>query len=134
MGRSFDTTTRWPRESIGTAKPSQARGAAVNVPLSSVKGDNRQPLQSDVVSAVRAVFPAEDVDGVLGWLERVDSDRLAVAILVQATLERPDAAKIRQGVEQSTIDVRDVLMTEYDERIDYPAALKRLGLVRPYPV
>jgi len=32
------------------------------------------------------------------------------------------------------IDNRDVLMNEYDDRIDYKTELKRLGLERPYPV
>jgi hypothetical protein len=73
---------------------------------------------------------------VLGWLRRADSDRIAVAILVGATLGKPSLHRIRQGVETETsfTDYRDVLMNEYDERIDYKAALKRLGLVRPYPV
>jgi hypothetical protein len=97
-------------------------------------GRSEPHLRDDVIAAVRAAFPASDVDDVLGWLSRVDSDRVAVAILVGATLKTPDIRKIRQGVELSFVDFRDVLMNEYDERIDYKAALKRLGLERPYPV
>jgi hypothetical protein len=91
-------------------------------------------LRDDVVAAVRGVFPARDVGVVLGWLNRVDSDRIAVAILVGTTRGSPDADKIRQGMELSFIDFRDILMNEYDQRIDYKAALKELGLERPYPV
>ena len=68
------------------------------------------------------------------WLRRVESDRVAVAVLVAATREGPAVEKIRQGVELSFVDYRDVLMTEYDKRIDYKAALRELGLERPYPV
>jgi hypothetical protein len=34
----------------------------------------------------------------------------------------------------SLTDYSDVLMNEYDERIDYMADLSRLDLDRPYPV
>jgi hypothetical protein len=95
----------------------------------------REPnLREDLVSAVRAVFSASDADEVLSLLRRVESDRVAVAILVGATLGRPDVDKVRQGVRVSFVDYRDVLLNEYDKRIDYKAALQRLGLERPYPV
>lgn len=92
-------------------------------------------LPSDLVDAVRRVFRPAEVDDVLGWLRRAQSDRIAVAVLVGATCgAKPDARKIRAGIELSFVDFRDVLMNEYDERIDYKAALRRLGLNRPYPV
>ena len=72
---------------------------------------------------------------VVEWLRRLDSDRLQVAVLVGATWQgRPDVRKIRAGVETALIDFRDVLMNEYDDRIDYKAELRKLGLERPYPV
>ena len=86
------------------------------------------------MAAVRAAFPASDVNDVLVLLNRVDSDRVAVAILIGATLGEPDVDKIRRGVELSFVDYRDVLMNEYSKRIDYKAALSRLGLERPYPI
>jgi len=54
-------------------------------------------------------------------------------------LERPPGVGSTRGedslgVETALADFRDVLMSEYDERIDYKAELKRLGLERPYPV
>ena len=92
-------------------------------------------LPGDVVAAVRRVFPPSEVDDVLGWLRRAESDRIAVAVLVGATYGgRPDARKVRAGIEESFVDYRDVLMNEYDDRIDYKAVLKHLGLERPYPV
>jgi hypothetical protein len=92
-------------------------------------------LPSDLVAAVQRVFRPSEVDDVLGWLRRAESDRIAVAVLVGATCgAKPDARKIRQGIELSFVDFRDVLMNEYDERIDYKAALRHLGLHRPYPV
>jgi hypothetical protein len=92
-------------------------------------------LPSDLVAAVQRLFRPPEVDDVLGWLRRAESDRIAVAVLVGATCgAKPDARKIRQGIELSFVDFRDVLMNEYDERIDYKAALRRLGLHRPYPV
>jgi hypothetical protein len=92
-------------------------------------------LSSDLVDAVRRVFSPSEIDDVLGWLQRAESDRIAVAVLVGATCgSRPDVRKIRQGIELSKVDFRDVLMNEYDERIDYKAVLRRLGLQRPYPV
>jgi hypothetical protein len=61
--------------------------------------------------------------------------RIAVAVLVGATCgAKPDVRKIPQGIELSFVDFRDVLMNEYDNRIDYKAALRRLGLYRPYAV
>lgn len=86
------------------------------------------------MSAVRTVFSPSDVDEALRLLSHVESDRVAVAILVGATFGTSDINKIRQGVELSFVDYRDVLLCEYDKRIDYKAALKRLGLERPYPV
>jgi hypothetical protein len=91
-------------------------------------------LRDDVVDAVRRTFDPSDVDDVLGWLSRVDSDRGVVDILVGATVGNPDTNLIRAGVETYFRDPRDVWMNEYDARIDYKAALKRLGLDRPYPV
>jgi len=83
---------------------------------------------------VRRAF-SEDADEVIGWLNRLDSDRLQVAVLVGATWHgKPDPASVRQGVLTALIDNRDVLMNEYDDRIDYKTELKRLGLERPYPV
>jgi len=91
--------------------------------------------RNDVVAAVRREFPTKDVEDVLGWLSRLDSDRLQVAVLVGATWRgKPSVQGIRLEVETALADFRDVLMSEYDERIDYKAELKRLGLERPYPV
>jgi hypothetical protein len=98
------------------------------------EGGRKPNLRDDLVSAVRAVFSASDADEALSLLSRVDSDRVAVAILVGATLGKPDVDKLRQGVKLSFVDYRDVLMIEYDKRSDYRAALLRLGLKRPYPV
>jgi hypothetical protein len=98
------------------------------------EGGKKPNLRGDLVSAVRAVFSAADADEVLSLLSRVESDRVAVAILVGATLGRPDVDKVRHGVADSFVDYRDVLMNEYDKRIDYKAALQRLGLERPYPI
>jgi hypothetical protein len=92
-------------------------------------------LPDDLVDAVRRVFPPPEVDDVLGWLRRAESDRIAVAVLVGAVWRGgPDVHRIRAGIELSFVDYRDVLMNEYDERIEYKAILKRLGLDRPYPV
>jgi len=98
------------------------------------KGERKPNLRDDLVSAVRAVFSASDANEVLNLLSRVESDRVAVAILVGATLGEPNVDKVRQGVKLAFVDYRDVLMSEYDKRIDYRAALLRLGLERPYPV
>jgi hypothetical protein len=73
--------------------------------LEATEGGGSEPrLRNDVVTAVRAAFPASEVDDVLVLLNRVDSDRVAVAILVGAPLETPDILKIRQGVELSFVD------------------------------
>ena len=87
------------------------------------------------------MFPPKDVEDVIGWLNRLDSDRVQVAVLVGATWRgRPvlkgttTLTRVRDGVETALVDYRDVLMNEYDERIDYKAELERLGLDRPYPV
>ena len=95
----------------------------------------RANVRDDVVAAVRRVFPARDSNDVIEWLTRLDSDRLQVAVLVGAIWRgQPTAERVREGVETAAIDFRDVLMNEYDERIDYKAELERLGLERPYPV
>jgi hypothetical protein len=95
----------------------------------------RSSLREDVVAAVRKSFTPRDADDVIGWLSRLDSDRLQVAVLVGATRRgKPHVDSIRQGVETALTDFRDVLMNEYDNTIDYKAELERLGLVRPYPV
>ncbi len=91
-------------------------------------------LGEDLVHAVWAEFSAKEADEVVALLSSVDSDRVACAILVSATVLGPDITKIRTGVEASFVDWRDVLMTEYDPRVDYKGALERLGLDRPYPV
>ena len=45
--------------------------------------------------------------------------------LVGATWHgKPDPASVRQGVLTALIDYRDVLMNEYDDRIDYKTELK----------
>jgi hypothetical protein len=91
--------------------------------------------RADIVAVVRKVFSPSDVQDVLEWLRRLDSDRVQVAVLVGATLQgKPNVQKIRVGVETALTDFRDVLMNEYDERIDYKSELRKLGLERPYPV
>jgi len=96
---------------------------------------NKPNPEDDVVEAVRKAFSPLDSQDVVEWLRRLDSDRLQVAVLVGATWQgRPDVRKIRAGVETALIDFRDVLMNEYDDRIDYKAELRKLGLERPYPV
>lgn len=62
--------------------------------------------------AVRAVFPASDAYEVRHLLNSVESDRVVVAILVEATLGKPDINKIQRGVDQAFVDYRDVLMTD----------------------
>jgi len=92
-------------------------------------------IREDLVAAVRTVFSPKDAEDVLAWLRRLDSDRLQVAVVIGAMWRgKPAVSKIRAGVETALTDYRDVLMNEYDERIDYKAELKRLGLDRPYPV
>ena len=91
--------------------------------------------RSDVVAAVRKVFPAEDAEDVIGWLSWLDSDRVQVAVLVGATWRgKAHLREIRLGVEGALTDFRDALMNEYDTKIDYNAELRRLGLKRRYPV
>jgi hypothetical protein len=91
--------------------------------------------RTDLVAAVRKVFSPLDAQDVIEWLRRLDSDRLQVAVLVGATWQsKPDVQRIRVGVETALTDFRDVLMNEYDERIDYKAELRKLDLERPYPV
>jgi hypothetical protein len=68
------------------------------------EGGRKPNLRDDLVSAVRAVFSASDADEALSLLSRVDSDRVAVAILVGATLGKPDVDKLRQGVKLSFVD------------------------------
>ena len=104
--------------------------------LESVTVTPRRPNpRTDLIEAVRKVFTPVDSQDVVEWLRRLDSDRLQVAVLVGATWQgRPDVRKIRVGVETALTDFRDVLMNEYDERIDYKAELRKLGLERPYPV
>ncbi len=87
------------------------------------------------------MFPSNDLDDVIGWLNRLDSDRLQVAVLVGATWHgkpflkgKSALMRVRDIVETALVDDRDVLMNEYDERIDYKGELKRLGLDRPYPL
>jgi hypothetical protein len=90
---------------------------------------------ADLVAAIRTVFAPSDVHDVVEWLRRLDSDREQVAVLVGAIWQgQPDVQKIRLGVETALTDFRDVLMNEYDKRIDYKAELRKLGLHRPYPV
>ena len=89
----------------------------------------------DLAAAVRKVFPPPDVEDVLEWLRQLDSDRIQVAVLVGAIWHgKPNVRKIRDGIEAAHLDYRDVLMNEYDKRIDYKAELRRLGLDRPYPI
>jgi len=91
--------------------------------------------RADVVAAVRKVFSPLDAEDVIEWLRRLDSDREQVAVVVGATWQgKPSVQKIRLGVETALTDFRDVLMNEYDKRIDYKAELRKLGLERPYPV
>ena len=91
--------------------------------------------RADLVAAVRKVFVPLDAEDVVEWLRRLDSDRVQVAVLVGATWQgTPNVQRIRVGVETALTDFRDVLMNEYDGRIDYRAELRKLGLERPYPV
>ncbi len=45
-----------------------------------------------------------------------------------ATLGHPDAKKVRSGVELSFVDYRDVLMNEYDMRIDIQVSIVKARL------
>lgn len=115
-----------PHSAIAPAVPYLERVAAT---------PNRPNPRTDLVEAVRKVFSPLDSQDVVEWLRRLDSDRLQVAVLVGATWQgRPDVHKIRGGVKTALTDFRDVLMNEYDERIDYKAELRKLGLERPYPL
>jgi hypothetical protein len=53
---------------------------------------------------------------------------------VGAAIKGGDLREIEALATQATLDYRDVVMVEYDARVDYAAELKRLGLERPYPV
>jgi hypothetical protein len=91
--------------------------------------------RADLLAAVGKVFAPLDAQDAVEWLRRLDSDRVQVAVLVGATWQgKPSVQRIRVGVETALTDFRDVLMNEYDQRIDYKAELRKLGLERPYPV
>ena len=94
------------------------------------------PLADDLVAAVRRSFREEDQQPVLQALARIDGDRCQVAALVLGTDGGPDVARIEHLADVAAVDYRDVLYwAEYSpERLDYPAALSRLGLSRPYPL
>ena len=81
-------------------------------------------------------FREEDRQRVLAALTRVDGDRCQVAVLVLGTDGASDLARIEHLADAAAVDFRDVLYwAEYSpDRLDYPAALSRLGLSRPYPV
>jgi hypothetical protein len=80
-------------------------------------------------------FREEDRQRVLAALTRVDGDRCQVAVLVLGTDGASDLARIEHLADAAAVDFRDVLYwAEYSpDRLDYPAALSRLGLSRPYP-
>jgi hypothetical protein len=94
------------------------------------------PLPDDLVSAVARSFPEEDRERVLTALARVDGDRCQVAVLVLGTDGSASVSRLERFAEVAAVDFRDVLYwAEYSpERLDYPAALSRLGISRPYPV
>jgi hypothetical protein len=102
--------------------------------------DDLQPpgpqLRDDVAEAVARVFPEDVRHRALGALATVDGDRCQVAVLVLGTDGGADIARLEHFAGVAAIDFRDVLYwAEYSpERLDYRAALVRLGLSRPYPV
>jgi hypothetical protein len=69
-------------------------------------------------------------------LRQVRGDRCRVAVLVLATEDVPSVDHLEHYALVAAADYRDVLYwAEYrPERLDYRAALARLGLDRPYPV
>jgi len=81
-------------------------------------------------------FAEEDQARVLAALARVDGDRCQVAVLVLGTDGGASVTQIEHMAVAAAKDSRDVLYwAEYSpERLDYRAALSRLGLTRPYPV
>jgi hypothetical protein len=93
-------------------------------------------LQSDLIAAVMRSFHEDDHVRVLKALATVDGDRCQVAVLVLGTDGGPNVAQIEHLADVAATDSRDVLFwAEYStDRLDYPAALSRLGLRRPYPV
>jgi hypothetical protein len=121
--------------------PSQIRAPRERVPGYGPAEDDRSSdagLRDDVIAAVHTQFGEKDAAQVLGWLRRIDEhDRLVIAVLVSATTALrgvPTVGRVKSSVEMCFQDFRDVLMEEYDDRIDYKAELARLGLERPYPV
>jgi hypothetical protein len=98
--------------------------------------DQATPLADDLVGAVARSFPEGDRVRVLAALARVDGDRCQVAVLVLGTDGTASPARIEHFAAAAGADFRDVLYwAEYSpERLNYRAALSRLGISRPYPV
>jgi hypothetical protein len=87
------------------------------------------------VTAVRRLLPPDEADDALSWLNRLDSDRVQVAVLVTAlSLGQPYLPTIQKEVRNGLRDYRDVLMAEYTKTVDYRALLGQLGLQRDYPL
>lgn len=98
--------------------------------------DKPHPLQPDLRSAVQRSFVEVDRPRVLAALARVDGDRCQVAVLVLGTDPNASVVEVERMADAAAADFRDVLSwAEYSPvRLDYRAALSRLGLTRPYPV
>jgi hypothetical protein len=92
------------------------------------------PIAADVVAAVTRRYGTDEAGQVLRALAGFESDRVQVAILVGAAIKGGAVNDVAVLVELARLDYRDVLMVEYDSRVDYRAELRRLGLERPYPV
>ena len=94
------------------------------------------PLPEDLAAAVTGAFPEVERARALAVLQSVDGDRCSVAVLVLATDGAPSLNQLEEFARVAALDYRDALYwAEYSpERLDYPAALARLGLKRPHPV
>src|SRR5438552_1466140 len=101
--------------------------------ITSMVDDREHSLLPDLVSAVHRIFAEEDRPRVLTALAGVDGDRCQVAVLVLGTDGGASVAQIEHMADAAVVDSRDVLYwAEYNpERLDYRAALARLGLTRP---
>ena len=87
------------------------------------------------MTAVRRLLPPDEADDALSWLNRLDSDRVQVAVLVTAlSLGQPYLPTIQKEVRNGLRDYRDVLMAEYTKTVDYRTLLAQLGLQRDYPL
>jgi hypothetical protein len=93
-------------------------------------------IRGDLADSVARLFPGDTCERALAVLAGVEGDRCQVAVLVLGTEEGADVARLEHFAEVAAIDYRDVLYwAEYSpERLDYRAALVRLGISRPYPV